>query len=552
MVLAALTHLLLPSRIPIELVNVAFGDQPEVAPDRMAAFDAMGELLSFSSSLSWFSGKENIQEEKTKKGDGEPIEVIATSCPVTGPPPSTAGREWRLVLVDVEQKPHTASPPLSSSSSFSFSSSSVPMDAGMSSSWEAHAMQIGDVLWPKRSVMDVSIGTALWYAARGVGRMQRLRSSSSSTLSSPVPAASRFSVSSLSSSLSSSRFDLLREVLIAECYRSGAGPEVPVLLSTLGKEYAGVLRAHFRAHGFSKLGAYLDAASRDEEEDEDEDESGIERKRKRGKVIVFDASAGKGSKAVKLVREEDKKAAAAAAAEAAVSRHRTWYASSSSSSLSSSSCDLSYTCASRVVLLGMGADETLGGYTRHRRRFQRGGVCGLLEELQRDFQQLWERNLGRDDRVVMDTGREGRLPYLDEGVLSTISYVVETHLRAVCDFYYLDAPDDDKEEKEEESGKTKNVGPSNIDVHVGNEVEEATPDDIPEDPEGKQMEDALYYPAIAPIVDLMCGPGEGEKKILRAIAHLLGLNGVATRQKRAIQFGSRVADGHLSGADPFF
>ena len=40
-----------------------------------------------------------------------------------------------------------------------------------------------------------------------------------------------------------------------------------------------------------------------------------------------------------------------------------------------------YQSSSRVVILGMGADEQLGGYSRHRERYRREGFDGLLNEI---------------------------------------------------------------------------------------------------------------------------------------------------------------------------
>jgi asparagine synthetase B (glutamine-hydrolysing) len=67
----------------------------------------------------------------------------------------------------------------------------------------------------------------------------------------------------------------------------------------------------------------------------------------------------------------------------------------------------------RVILLGGGADEQFGGYSRHRIAFSKGGCAGLEAELHLDMDRIWNRNLGRDDRVVADHGKEGRFPFLD-------------------------------------------------------------------------------------------------------------------------------------------
>lgn len=74
----------------------------------------------------------------------------------------------------------------------------------------------------------------------------------------------------------------------------------------------------------------------------------------------------------------------------------------------------------QTLFIGIGADEQLGGYSRHRRQFRleccslmleyslylymkltacrSGGWEKLLDELDMDIKRLSQRNLGRDDR----------------------------------------------------------------------------------------------------------------------------------------------------------
>ena len=72
---------------------------------------------------------------------------------------------------------------------------------------------------------------------------------------------------------------------------------------------------------------------------------------------------------------------------------------------------------SRILLVGIGADEQLGGYGRHRTTFMKGGASALAAELNKDLGRLWMRNLGRDDRCITDHGREAWFPFLDEQVV---------------------------------------------------------------------------------------------------------------------------------------
>lgn len=75
-----------------------------------------------------------------------------------------------------------------------------------------------------------------------------------------------------------------------------------------------------------------------------------------------------------------------------------------------------YRSPARVLLSGLGADELLGGYARHRQAWRRGGDKALTAELQLDLDRLPTRNLGRDDRVLSSHAREARYPYLARSV----------------------------------------------------------------------------------------------------------------------------------------
>jgi len=79
-----------------------------------------------------------------------------------------------------------------------------------------------------------------------------------------------------------------------------------------------------------------------------------------------------------------------------------------------------YRSTARIVLSGLGADECLGGYSRHRTAARRSEL-DLIRELERDVTRLWYRNCGRDDRLISDHGRELRIPFLDERVMTYLA-----------------------------------------------------------------------------------------------------------------------------------
>ncbi|XP_056391634.1 asparagine synthetase domain-containing protein 1-like isoform X1 [Hyla sarda] len=98
-----------------------------------------------------------------------------------------------------------------------------------------------------------------------------------------------------------------------------------------------------------------------------------------------------------------------------------WFASRGTGMLKCNGETKPYTSTSKVVLTGIGADEQLGGYSRHRVRFNRESYKGLLEELSMELGRISSRNLGRDDRVIGDQGKEARFPFLDENVVSFLN-----------------------------------------------------------------------------------------------------------------------------------
>ncbi|XP_032813164.2 asparagine synthetase domain-containing protein 1 [Petromyzon marinus] len=83
----------------------------------------------------------------------------------------------------------------------------------------------------------------------------------------------------------------------------------------------------------------------------------------------------------------------------------------------------------KVLLSGLGADEQLAGYSRHAARFRQGGWSALAAELRAELGRIGRRNLGRDDRVTADHGKEARFPYLDEAVVSQLS-ALPAHVKA--------------------------------------------------------------------------------------------------------------------------
>ncbi|KAM9850886.1 asparagine synthetase domain-containing protein 1 [Aulostomus maculatus] len=98
-----------------------------------------------------------------------------------------------------------------------------------------------------------------------------------------------------------------------------------------------------------------------------------------------------------------------------------WFAARGAGFITEDSGQRTFTSAAKVILTGIGADEQLAGYSRHRVRFRTSGHEGLVQELAMEVGRISCRNLGRDDRVIADHGKEARFPYLDEAVVSHLN-----------------------------------------------------------------------------------------------------------------------------------
>ncbi|XP_042299782.1 asparagine synthetase domain-containing protein 1 isoform X2 [Sceloporus undulatus] len=85
-----------------------------------------------------------------------------------------------------------------------------------------------------------------------------------------------------------------------------------------------------------------------------------------------------------------------------------WFASRGEGLITNKGYVKPYKSPAKIVLTGIGADEQLAGYSRHRACFEKYGLERLNEELGMELGRISSRNLGRDDRVIGDHGKEAR------------------------------------------------------------------------------------------------------------------------------------------------
>jgi hypothetical protein len=212
-----------------------------------------------------------------------------------------------------------------------------------------------------------------------------------------------------------------------------------------------------------------------------------------------------------------------------------------------------YTSQARVALLGHGADELCGGYARHATRFRAAGWEGLAAELAIDMRRMWLRNLGRDDRLVGDHGRWavrlgewvrvifvwweiGCSVYLYPAATAVVVFA------AGCVFWCADdhCTQHVRVNRNQPRGWAfASEAPSTFALspfpwpHAFREARHPFLDEA-------FVASVLEAP-LPCVTDPREGLGVGDKRVLRACLHLLGLPRAAQRPKRAIQFGTRLA-----------
>ncbi|NXY49036.1 ASND1 protein, partial [Ceuthmochares aereus] len=98
-----------------------------------------------------------------------------------------------------------------------------------------------------------------------------------------------------------------------------------------------------------------------------------------------------------------------------------WFASRGEGFINNQGELTPYKSPAKVVLTGIGADEQLAGYSRHRVCYGKSGLEGLNKEIEMELDRISSRNLGRDDRIIGDHGKEARFPFLDEDVVSFLN-----------------------------------------------------------------------------------------------------------------------------------
>jgi hypothetical protein len=175
------------------------------------------------------------------------------------------------------------------------------------------------------------------------------------------------------------------------------------------------------------------------------------------------------------------------------------------------------------------------------------------------------RNLGRDDRAIAAHGTESRAPFLDEAVVRFLALFQDNGpgdqcgqpTAGVCAAASRDSATDSRSSGGDGRGSAvgdcdtsaelrafvasvraavvSDVDASAVAVDVASSVAAAA---------GGDGDATSLWPVLPlrALCDLRRGPGSGDKLLLRRAAHALGLRGAGSLVKRAMQFGTRLAN----------
>lgn len=439
--LARLTDLHLPENQTIDLINCCFaGDLkatslPKFCPDRATAINSYLELKALSSNSNSNSSSSIISSANT-----------------------SMSRRFRLILANVRVE-----------------------------ELEANKGKILKLLQPQSTVMDFNISAVLWFAARGIGEIyndddEKSNSSGSSKFIVSDQCRYHLNYSHLTGvwqkkadrEIEKAEQDTVEQPVSKEAdeeikeqvnknqsesqadsentLQNQSDPVNPSDLYTVTPSIVNPLHGYQRNRGDKKSRKLaLRAAAKEKKKKEAKLQNGVE--------------------GMKLDENEENEL------ESTPDVHDYINPSVENNSvITTANTPSLYRSHARILLIGLGADEQLAGYGRHRTTFRQGGFEALNLELEKDCKRLWRRNLGRDDRMVSSHSREARHPFLDERLIQWLAS------RSVTD-----------------------------------------------------------------LCDLTLPPGIGDKILLRIASSMLGLKLSSTLVKRAMQFGSRIANRRVAG-----
>lgn len=72
----------------------------------------------------------------------------------------------------------------------------------------------------------------------------------------------------------------------------------------------------------------------------------------------------------------------------------------------------------KAMLSGQGAEELFVGYERYYEYYEKGGDLGRL--IEDEIENIWDRELGRNELMASQFGVEARYPFLDKGLIAAV------------------------------------------------------------------------------------------------------------------------------------